>query len=51
MIKVYEAIKRRLAAEGPSVPQPTEVELLVEIRDAVTVGDRRSPATGLRTPR
>jgi large conductance mechanosensitive channel len=39
MIKGYNAMKRRQAAEDPSVPQPTEVELLIEIRDALRARD------------
>jgi large conductance mechanosensitive channel len=35
MIKAYNKLKRKQAAEVADVPLPTEVELLMEIRDAL----------------
>ncbi|MEO5901163.1 MAG: large conductance mechanosensitive channel protein MscL [Ilumatobacteraceae bacterium] len=35
MIKAYNRLKRKQVAEEPGVPQATEVELLMEIRDAL----------------
>ena len=39
MVKAYNRMKRRQAVEDPAVPQPTEVELLIEIRDALRARD------------
>jgi large-conductance mechanosensitive channel len=39
LIKAYNRMKRKQAAEDPSVPLPTEVELLIEIRDALRARD------------
>lgn len=35
MIKGYNRLKRKQVAEEPGIPQATEVELLIEIRDAL----------------
>ena len=35
MIKAYNRLKRRQVAEEPSVPQPSDIEVLIEIRDAL----------------
>ena len=39
MIKGYNSLKRRQAAEETGVPQPNEVELLIEIRDLLKSRD------------
>ena len=39
MIKAYNRMKRKQAAEEPGEPLPTEVELLIEIRDALKARD------------
>jgi large-conductance mechanosensitive channel len=39
MIKSYNRLKRRQVAEEASVPQPSDIELLIEIRDLLKARD------------